>query len=62
MPTVNPYLAFSNTCEVAFDFYRSVFGGEFTMIVRFKEMPGPHIGADEAEKIMHVSLPLGKEQ
>ena len=60
MTAVNPYLNFSGNCEEAFDFYRSVFGGEFLMVMRFKDVPAEYQMADsEAEKIMHVSLPIG---
>jgi len=44
MATINPYLAFNGNCEEAFDFYKSVFGGEFRLVSRFKDMP-PHAGA-----------------
>ena len=60
MTAVNPYLNFSGNCEEAFDFYRSVFGGEFLMVMRFKDVPAEyHMADSEAEKIMHVSLPIG---
>lgn len=63
--TVNIYLTFDGHCEEAFNFYKSVFGGEFTYIGRFKDMPpqegmAPLPEADN-EKIMHVSLPISKE-
>ncbi len=67
MATVNPYLIFNGTCEEAFLFYKSVFGGEFQFIGRFGEMPPsddpncPPPPAEEANRIMHVSLPIGKE-
>jgi PhnB protein len=64
MATVNIYLTFDGNCEEAFTFYKSVFGGEFPMLGRFKDMPpdaGPPIAAEDAEKIMHVSLPISKE-
>ena len=65
MAAVNPYLNFNGTCEEAFNFYKSVFGGEFPYIGRFKDMPpmegcGPISEAD-GQKIMHVSLPISKE-
>jgi PhnB protein len=65
MTTVNVYLTFNGNCEEAFNFYKSVFGGEFPYLGRFKEMP-PQEGAqaltfEQGEKIMHVSLPIGKE-
>ncbi|NER15013.1 VOC family protein [Leptobacterium flavescens] len=62
MAAINPYLTFDGTCEEAFLFYRSVFGGEFQFMGRFKEMPSEYPVPDsEAEKIMHVSLPIGKD-
>lgn len=64
MTTINTYLTFDGTCEAAFNFYKSVFGGEFDYIGKFKDMPAdPNCKVDEAdhEKIMHVSLPISKE-
>jgi PhnB protein len=64
MPQVNPYLTFNGTCEEAFNFYKSVFGGEFPYIGKFKDMPpNPNfpVADSEKEKIMHVSLPISKE-
>ncbi|HLF52707.1 VOC family protein [Flavobacterium sp.] len=65
MAKVNPYLTFNGNCEDAFNFYKSVFGGEFPYIGRFKEMPpmegGKEISAEDGEKIMHVSLPISSE-
>jgi len=63
MATVSTYLTFNGNCEEAFNFYKSVLGGEFTYIGRFGEMP-PQEGMppmDEADrnKIMHVGLPIG---
>ncbi len=58
LAAVNPYLSFNGTCEVAFNFYKSVFGGEFAEIYRYKEIPGQEIPESEKEKIMHVSLQL----
>ena len=60
MTTVNPYLIFNGNCEEAFNFYKSVFGGEFPYVGRYKEMEcGEPIPEYDAEKIMHVSLPIG---
>ncbi|MCA6441537.1 MAG: VOC family protein [Sediminibacterium sp.] len=62
MPSINPYLHFNGNAEEAFSFYKSVFGGEFTMVVRFKDMPAnPEYPFPEAEadKIMHITLPIG---
>ena len=65
MPSVNVYLTFNGNCEAAFRFYKSVFGGEFPYLGRYKDMPagegGKTISAEEGEKIMHVSLPISKE-
>jgi PhnB protein len=60
MATINPYLNFSGNCEDAFNFYQSVLGGEFTTLMRFKEVPSEgNLPASEGEKIMHVALPIG---
>lgn len=64
MTTVNVYLSFDGNCEVAFNFYKSVFGGEFTYLGRYSEMPAsPEYSISEADKnkIMHVGLPISKE-
>lgn len=65
MATVNVYLNFDGNCEEAFNFYQSVFGGEFSYLGRFKDMPVQEGGAsctpEIGEKIMHVSLPISKE-
>lgn len=67
MATVNPYLIFNGTCEAAFLFYQSVFGGEFPYMGRFGEMPpsddpnSPPLSPEDAQKIMHVTLPISKE-
>ena len=65
MTTVNIYLTFNGNCEDAFNFYKSVFGGTFQYIGKFKEMPPQEgskpMSAEEGEKIMHVSLPISKE-
>jgi PhnB protein len=60
MPSVNPYLNFAGNTEAAFNFYKSVFGGEFAMIQRFSDTPqGDHVPPTVRDKIMHVSLPIG---
>jgi PhnB protein len=57
---INPYLNFPGTTEEAFNFYKSVFGGEFTMLQRFKDTPdGKKLPTEVQNKIMHVSLPVG---
>lgn len=63
MPVINPYLTFKGNCEEAFNFYKSVFGGEFAYMGRFSEMPpqeGHTLPDPDKNKIMHVSLPIGK--
>ena len=58
---INPYLNFDGQTEEAFNFYRSVFGGEFTTFQRMKDSPGgDQYPADEQNRIMHVALPIGK--
>ncbi len=63
MATLNPYLNFNGNCEEAFNFYKSVFGGDFTNVMRFKDMPpgeeGAKIPQEDENQIMHVSLPIG---
>ena len=60
MATMNPYLNFGGNTEEAFNFYRSVIGGQFTAVHRYKDMPGAgNISEDEKNKIMHISLPIG---
>ncbi|HYM20323.1 MAG TPA: VOC family protein [Candidatus Kapabacteria bacterium] len=61
MATLNPYLNFPGNTEEAFNFYKSVFGGEFITLQRFKDTPdGAKMQPQDADKIMHVSLPIGK--
>jgi PhnB protein len=60
MALVNPYLAFDGNCEEAFNFYKSVFGGEFLGgISRFSDMPAEHYSPGQENQVMHVMLPLG---
>lgn len=65
MTLVNVYLNFDGDCEAAFNFYKSVFGVEFSYIGRYKDMPPqegmPALSAEEGNKIMHVGLPISKE-
>lgn len=64
MSTVNVYLNFAGNTEEAFNFYKSVFGGEYASVVRFKDMPmeGVSIPEADADKIMHIGLPIGEGQ
>ena len=62
MITINAYVTFDGNCEEAFNFYCEAIGGEFTYLGRFSEMPtesGEPMPEPEANKIMHVSLPIG---
>src|SRR6266513_3724151 len=60
MATINPYLNFPGNTEEAFNFYKSVFGGEFAMLQRMKDSPEPNkIPEGDKNKIMHVVLPIG---
>lgn len=63
MPKLNIYLNFAGNTEEAFNFYKSVFNGEFTSVVRFKDMPmeGVNIPKEDENKIMHIGLPIGKD-
>jgi PhnB protein len=62
MALINPYLNYNGNAEEAFNFYKSVFGGEFSKVMRFKDMSSPEfpVAEHEAEKIMHIALPIGK--
>jgi PhnB protein len=61
MSLINAYLNFNGNTEEAFNFYKSIFGGEFAVLQRFKDVPSdvPMPSDNEGEKIMHISLPLG---
>ena len=62
MALINPHINFNGNAEEAFTFYKSVFGGEFAMIMRFKDMESPEfpVADHEANKIMHIALPIGQ--
>jgi PhnB protein len=62
MALINPHINFNGNAEEAFNFYKSVFGGEFTKIMRFKDLSSPEfpVAENEANKIMHIALPIGK--
>ena len=63
MRAINPWINFNGNAEEAFTFYKSVFGGEFTKIIRFKDLANDEFQVPEAEanKLMHIALPLGKQ-
>jgi PhnB protein len=59
MTKVYPYITFNGTCEEAFNLYKSVFGGEFQYLGRFKDVPATDSATfqgDNDNKIMHISL------
>lgn len=62
MAQINPHINFNGNAEEAFTFYKSVFGGEFTKIVRFKDIASDEfpIPENEANKLMHIALPIGQ--
>ena len=62
MAIINPHINFNGNAEEAFNFYKSVFGGEFVKIIRYKDISGPEfpIPEKEANKIMNISLQIGK--
>ncbi len=69
MTSVSPYLGFDGNCEEAFEFYRSVFGGEFDGVSRYSEMPPDAATSPDAanspadgDKIMHIALSIGNGQ
>lgn len=61
MAIINPWINFNGNAEEAFTFYKSVFGGEFAKIVRFKDLASAEFPVPEKEenKIMHIALPIG---
>ena len=61
MALINPHINFNGNAEEAFTFYKSVFGGEFSKIIRFKDIASPEfpIPEEEENKIMHIALPIG---
>ncbi len=62
MALINPHINFNGNAEEAFNFYKSVFGGEFAKIIRFKDVSNAEFPADakDADKMMHIALPIGK--
>jgi len=66
MARINPYLYFRGNTQEVFNFYKSVFGGEFATVMRYGEMPGcdempadKQVSEADKEKIMHIALPIG---
>ncbi len=62
MAIINPWINFNGNAEEAFIFYKSIFGGEFAKIIRFKDISSPEhpVAEKDANKIMHIALPIGK--
>ncbi|HKO77197.1 MAG TPA: VOC family protein [Flavobacterium sp.] len=62
MALINPHVNFNGNAEEAFNFYKSVFGGEFKRIVRFKDISNADypVPEKEANKIMHIALSIGQ--
>lgn len=62
MPKINTYLNFDGKAEEAFNFYKSVFGGEFSSLNRMSDMPGAEqLSENERGRLMHISLPIGPD-
>lgn len=62
MKTVTPIITFDGNAREAFDFYKSVFGGEFTSVMRYRDMQmTANLPEDELDRIAHVALPLGRD-
>lgn len=61
MALINPHINFNGNAEEAFTFYKSVFGGEFLKVMRFKDIASAEFPVSEHEenKIMHIALPIG---
>ncbi len=59
--TINPWINFNGNAEEAFNFYKSVFGGEFTKVIRLKDLASPEfpVAEKDANKIMQIALPIG---
>src|SRR5213592_645467 len=62
MALINPHINFNGNAEEAFTFYKSVFGGEFTKVIRFKDVASPEFSVPKKEenKLMLITLPIGK--
>jgi PhnB protein len=60
MTTLSPWINFNGNAEEAFNFYKSVFGGEFTRVTRLKDLAGPEfpVAEKDANKIMQITLPI----
>lgn len=61
MPTINPWINFNGNAKEAFEFYKSVFGGEFAKVTYLKDLSSPEfpVAENDANKIMLITLPIG---
>lgn len=61
MALINPHINFNGNAEEAFNFYKSVFGGEFAKVMRLKDLASPEfpVAENDAHKILHIALPIG---
>ena len=62
MTTINPWINFNGNAQEAFDFYKSVFGGEFTKMIQFKDIASAEfpVSEQDADKYLRIVLPIGK--
>jgi PhnB protein len=62
MARINPYIHFNGNAEEAFIFYKSVFGGEFAKLMRYKDLSSAEfpVPENDANRLMHIALPIGK--
>ena len=62
MATINPHINFNGNAEEAFTFYKSVFGGAFAKMMRYKDLSSPEypVAENDANRLMHIALPIGK--
>ena len=63
MTRLNPHIHFNGNAEEAFEFYRSIFGGSFSRLIRYKDLTtlADHFSSNELEKIFHISLTIGSD-
>ena len=56
MALINPHINFNGNAEEAFNFYKSVFGGEFAKVIRFKDIASPEFPVEKKKKIKSCIL------
>ena len=61
MALINPHINFNGNAEEAFNFYKSVFGGAFARLMRYKDLSNPEhaVAEKDANRVMHIALPIG---